>query len=146
MINNSSNSKIKIAIFSGYGSCDIPEWLLKNLPTPIYGVESRIKLAELLCNLKPTCTEEEATQKAWDKFSKSKSMKRNPYFKIEGDNKVHLKICKDVAGSIPLEVEVSIEEIDISKPWRITEYDGGEYVEVFNGISVKDEKYNMCEW
>ena len=141
---NNNSSTIKIALFTGYGYSGIPEWLLKQLPTPIYGVESRIKLAELLDNLEPTCAKGDTIQEAWNKFSKSKSIENTPYFRVEGQSTVYLKICENTI--LPLEVEVTIKEVDISKPWRIVSYDGCESIEIFNGIEVKDEKYNVCEW
>lgn len=142
-----SNSKIILAVFSGYGSCDIPKWLLKDLPTPIYGIESRIKLAQLLEELEPTCKscEDGDIQQLWNDFAKSRSLKHTPYFKVDGDNKVYLKTSNE-NETLFYEVEVSIKEVDITKPWRLVEYDGGEYIEVFNGVTVKDEKYNLCEW
>ena len=38
----------------------------------------------------------------------------------------------------------SIEDVDISRPWRVTDYDGSEYVQYLDYVVI-DEELNYCE-
>lgn len=38
----------------------------------------------------------------------------------------------------------SIEDVDISRPWRITDYDGSEYVQYLD-YNIVDKELNYCE-
>ena len=41
---------------------------------------------------------------------------------------------------------IKIILIDISRPWRISEYDGLEFIKYFNGITVLDSITNYSKW
>jgi len=43
-------------------------------------------------------------------------------------------------------VEMTIIDVDTSKPWRITDYDGAESIEYFQGVKILDQETNYAEW
>lgn len=135
-------SNIRVALFSGFGSCDVPKRFHNKLVgLEIDSVPYRIKLAEILDDLPLNCKNREEFEKKYKDLDSGK----NGIFYVKYIDKDHEYIfVKDKSMTYP--TEISIKDVDTSKPWRITEYDGAESLEIYAGIKVIDEQYNMCEW
>ena len=78
-------SKIRVAIFSGYGDWSVPN-KLKDKLEGLSGVEFRVKLAELLDNLHVNCEEEEVGER----YRLLEKRKGDFYLKIPNSDKVYL--------------------------------------------------------
>lgn len=127
--------KVRIAIFSGYGSNYIPD-MFKGKIKEVDTVGSRVKLAKLIDELEVNASEDKA-EEAREELNNNK----RKYIKFENNPQVYF-----YSKGISWLYSVKIVDIDTTKPWRICEYDGGEYIDIFDGVTVKDEEYNMCEW
>ena len=69
-----------------------------------------------------------------------------PYFKREYDSVVSF-YYKLPNGELLEGIDmIRVESIDNTKPWRISEYDGLETVEYFEGVTVLDEETNESKW
>ena len=126
---------MKIAIFPGFGSNAVPEWLMK----PKYGsLDWRFELAEKIMELKDT--HEVGVAITYEERQDLESGKIK-YFKQGNDF-----LFNDTSEIVSVLVNIRVEDIDIGSPWRITEYDGSEGIEYFEGVKVVNDKYNMCDW
>lgn len=139
------SNTIKVAVFSGYGGDGVPKEILDKMKCKeMYSAEFRVELAKIIDELPINCFDVNGFVNYY------KSMETdNPkvyYIKyLDGTRmRIYLKDCNGYALKYP--VEVTICEVDTTKPWRVTEYDGAESIESLNKIRVVDEKYNMCEW
>ena len=43
-------------------------------------------------------------------------------------------------------IKLMIVDVDTSKPWKIGEYDGAEYIEYYNIPEIIDEESNYAKW
>lgn len=126
---------MKIAIFPGYGSNNIPDFLIDAVNRQERNY--RIVLAEEIEKLSDT--HEEITDELFVAFRDGKL--DIPYIKAND----HIYFMSS-AGYTEMIDEIALVDIDKDKPWRINDYDGAEGIEYFNGIKVVDEDTGECEW
>lgn len=50
------------------------------------------------------------------------------------------------SNDINLAIKLTIEDVDTSKPWKIGEYDGAEYIEYYRIPEILDEESNYAKW
>lgn len=136
---------IRVAVFSGYGGDSVPKEILdKMVCKDLYSAEFRVELAKILDALPVNCKEEKEFVSTYKRMQYG--VAKTTYIKYMEDKRPRLYLRDDSNYSVKYPVEIEIRDIDMSKPWRVVEYDGAESIEVFSGVSVKEEKYNMCEW
>ena len=126
---------MKIAIFPGYGSNTIPDFLIDAVNKQERNY--RVVLAEEIEKLNDT--HEEITDELFIAFRDGKI--DTPYIKAND----HMYFMSST-GYTKMIDEIALVEIDKNKPWRINDYDGAEGVEYFKGIKVIDEDTGECEW
>lgn len=128
-------SKIRIALFRGYSQPLVPIMFSGYNFSDKSTIEFRVELAELMENLETNSTS------LLDGIAKVKDGEAL-YIKCNDDLDT-VYFVKDKQLNL---VDVTTEEIDTKRPWRIKPEDGDEYVETLVSIKVVNEKYNMCTW
>lgn len=127
---------VKVAIYKGFGCNKIPKRFKGSISD--FSIESRVKLAEELLKIKvyegPLPLSEEIVNEEFKK----------------GNDIIHV-VTKGREEFVCLESKcdcyiIDVVEVDTSKPWRLSDYDGSEGIEYFDGVQVVNEKYNMCNW
>lgn len=88
-----------------------------------------------------------------DRFPEALSdINKEPYPKCRIDIVNYIEEHGDLMCTFPSTAQVykldgcifSIEDVDISRPWRITDYDGAEYIQYLDYVVVNKE-INYCE-
>ena len=143
---------IEIVIFSSYGGM-IPESLRKVMTANknLSIVEQRMKAAkyvkshsenisELIHNSNNGYCYSHWCEQNSDKFA---IIDEFPVREIKGKTLTHYLFWdKENEQTFSL----SIVEIDETKRWKITNYDGAESISYFDEPKLIDAKYNLCEW
>lgn len=127
---------VKVAIFTGFGTNKIPKRFSDSVRD--LSLVSRIKLAEEISNVElyegPLPISEEVIE---SEYKAGKDV-------IHAFNKgEEVLVCLESKCNCYI---IKVVEVDTSKPWRISDYDGGEGIEYFGGLTVINEEYNMCNW
>lgn len=122
---------MKIALFTGFGINKFPSFL----KVEGVGIEKRVNLAKEISKLpimhnEPTFDDRRDLEQGKVKYF---------HYLIKGEEGFIFNERHELFN-------ISIVDIDTSKPWKIVDYDGAESIEYFEGVKVLDEKYNLCEW
>ena len=125
---------MKIALFTNYGGNHIPNFIkeaVKNNKS-----HYRLALVEELTKLEPNC--DKYDQATYDKFIANKNQK---YLWSGNSNYMYCRSDNDYV----LISKIEFIDIDITRPWRIVDNDGVEFIEYFNGINILNE-LNEAQW
>lgn len=126
---------VRLAIYPDYGSSYISKEG-KEYINSRKGVNWRVSLAEYIDSLEDTHSE--ITKNTFDSFVNSKNTQ---YIKSKD-----LFFFKDLENSVGLVYRVEIVDVDTTKKWRISEYDGAEDIEYFSEPVLVDKELNMYRW
>lgn len=126
---------VRLAIYPDYGSSYISKEG-KEYINSRKGVNWRVSLAEYIDSLEDTHSE--ITKDTFDSFVNSKNTQ---YIKSKD-----LFFFKDLEESFGLVYRVDIVDVDTTKKWRISEYDGAEDIEYFSEPVLVDKELNMYRW
>lgn len=122
---------MRLAFASSYTGLRIPDMFKEQIKKDSRNM--RIVLAECLDNLPINCNSIE-----YSEFIDNESIS---YYKYSNDDPVCFKL--DKYNSYELEVI----DVDVSKPWRVCNYDGIESIEYYpNKYKVVDKELNICDW
>lgn len=131
---------MKIAIYSGYGGIYVPPFVQEQLVSDSF-LRNRIEIASIIEKLEPTHAE--ITQEVYNEFSSCKN-KTIKYLKSNTNNNiVYLRNLEEKYGQV---CQVHIEDVDTSKLWKISDYDGAESVEYHTESIMIDEELNYGDW
>ena len=137
---------MKIAIFSGYGGFYIPSFIendkrYKIIPNKQENEAKRRKIMADIIEELPY-THKELNQDVFSEFTSRKNKKE--YLKTESDpNVIYVKNIKNT----PIySIEITLEEVDSSIPWKIDEYDGAEGIEYWNEPKIIDKELGYAEF
>lgn len=126
---------VRLAIYPDYGSSYISKEG-KEYINSRKGVNWRVSLAEYIDSLEDTHSE--ITKDTFDSFVNSKNTQ---YIKSKD-----LFFFKDLENIVGLVYRVEIVDVDTTKKWRISEYDGAEDIEYFSEPVLVDKELNMYRW
>ncbi|MCG8474432.1 MAG: hypothetical protein MI784_03000 [Cytophagales bacterium] len=129
---------MKIAIFPGFGGCGYPDIIsdkIKNYDD--WDTMWRVRIAEIIEDIPDTygVTEDNFYECFRDFFSEPN---QKNVFKFK-DKMFFVSEYNHVA-------EIQIVDIDTSRHWKVSEYDGAESVQYFNDIKVVNKITNESEW
>lgn len=126
---------VRIAIYPDYGSTYISKEG-KEYINSRKGVNWRVSLAEYIDSLEDTHSS--ISQEVYDYFVNSKNVQ---YIKSKG-----LFFFKDLESKFGLVYRVKVVNVDNSKKWMISEYDGAEDIDYFSEPVLVDKELNMYRW
>jgi len=135
---------MKIAIYPNYGSIYVPPFISKQLSKEKDWTHNRIEIANIIEKLKPT--HNKITQKIYTLYATSEPNEVNclNYIKdTKNPNIIYVKELEKIYGQI---YKIQIEDVDTTKIWRISEYDGAEGIEYYGKPEVIDKELNLGEW
>lgn len=126
----------RIAIFPSYGGFGIPDEfkvIIDNDPR-----NWRVVVAELIDKLEDTHSH--MSQEIYDEFVHKPFDKNNWYIKYED----YFYFKTEENSSFALKIKVV--EVNTSKKWKISEYDGAEEIVYFEEPELVDKELNMYRW
>lgn len=126
---------IRVAIYPNYGGYCISKAAKEYIDTR-KNINWRLALAEYIDSLEDTHSN--ISQEVYDDFVSSNN---TPYIKSKG-----LFYFKDTEEKFGLEYRVKVVDVDNTKKWRISEYDGTEGIEYFSEPVLVDKELNMYRW
>lgn len=126
---------IRIAIYPNYGGFYTSKEAKEYINTRS-DVNWRLSLAEYIDGLEDTHSN--ITQEVYDEFIRSKDI---PYIKSKG-----MFFFKNLEENFGLAYRVKVVDVDNTKKWRISEYDGAEGIEYFKEPVLVDKELNMYRW
>jgi hypothetical protein len=126
---------VRIAIYPDYGSIYISKEG-KDYINSRKDVNWRVSLAEYIDSLGDTHSN--ISQEVYDNFVNSKDMQ---YIKSKD-----LFFFKDLEEKFGLVYRVKVVDVDNSKKWMISEYDGAEDIDYFSEPVLVDKELNMYRW
>lgn len=136
---------IKVAIYSGYGmpamTNDMKKLIEDNKGLSL--VELRMKLAEHIESrvgcMSELLSEDMKAMETWFKCQPEM------FLRVDEKSENHtLYACWDCEEKRIK--TISVVNVDETRRWGISEYDGAESVKYFKEPKVIDAKYNYCEW
>ena len=126
---------IRVAIYPNYGGYYISKEAKEYIDTR-KNINWRLSLAEYIDSLEDTHSN--ITQEVYNEFVRSNNI---PYIKSKG-----LFFFKDTEEKFGLEYKVKVVDVDNTKKWRISEYDGAEGIEYFSEPVLVDKELIMYRW
>lgn len=126
---------IRVAIYPDYGSIYISKEG-KDYINSRKDVNWRVSLAEYIDSLEDTHSN--ISQEVYDNFVNSKNIQ---YIKSKD-----LFFFKDLEEKFGLVYRVKVVDVDNSKKWMISEYDGAEDIDYFSEPILVDKELNMYRW
>jgi hypothetical protein len=131
---------MKIAIYPNHGGVFIPSIIQKQL-TEVSWIKNRIKMASIIENLSPT--HDKITQKIYDNYEQSND--KNVYYlkDITNPNWIYVK---NFDMQFPYVIAIKIVDVDTTRIWRLSGYDGAENIEYFGEPKIIDAELNYAEW
>lgn len=126
---------VRIAIYPDYGSSYISKEG-KDYINSRKDVNWRVSLAEYIDSLEDTHSN--ISQEVYDNFVNSKNIQ---YIKSKD-----LFFFKDLEEKFGLVYRVKVVDVDNSKKWMISEYDGAEDIDYFSEPILVDKELNMYRW
>lgn len=126
---------VRIAIYPDYGSIYISKEG-KDYINSRKDVNWRVSLAEYIDSLEDTHSN--ISQEVYDNFVNSKNIQ---YIKSKD-----LFFFKDLEEKFGLVYRVKVVDVDNSKKWMISEYDGAEDIDYFSEPILVDKELNMYRW
>ena len=126
---------VRVAIYPDYGSIYISKEG-KDYINSRKDVNWRVSLAEYIDSLEDTHSN--ISQEVYDNFVNSKNIQ---YIKSKG-----LFFFKGLDTDYGLVYRVKVVDVDNSKKWMISEYDGAEDIEYLNEPVLVDKELNMYRW
>lgn len=126
---------IRVAIYPDYGSIYISKEG-KDYINSRKDVNWRVSLAEYIDSLEDTHSN--ISQEVYDNFVNSKNIQ---YIKSKD-----LFFFKDLEEKFGLVYRVKVVDVDNSKKWVISEYDGAEDIDYFSEPILVDKELNMYRW
>lgn len=126
---------VRIAIYPDYGSIYISKEG-KDYINSRKGINWRVSLAEYIDSLEDTHSN--ISQEVYDNFVNSKNIQ---YIKSKD-----LFFFKDLEEKFGLVYRVKVVDVDNSKKWMISEYDGAEDIDYFSEPILVDKELNMYRW
>lgn len=123
---------IKVLLFSSYGSCGTTKdirWLLKKYPFPKNRVGQIVEYIE-----------NNAISLTSDNIESYLKKHKNSIGKLEENNTYY--VYDEGINCLKC---LSIENVDTSKPWKISEYDGSEYIQYLD-YEIVDKDLNYCKF
>lgn len=126
---------VRVAIYPDYGSIYISKEG-KDYINSRKDVNWRVSLAEYIDSLEDTHSN--IPQEVYDNFVNSKDMQ---YIKSKD-----LFFFKDLEEKFGLVYRVKVVDVDNSKKWMISEYDGAEDIDYFSEPILVDKELNMYRW
>ncbi len=132
---------MKIAIESGYDRFDLPKWLLEKCNDENF-LKVRINIAKYLEeNFDKEIDEEKLYSESLEKLlNENKILKVNTKF-----HSIYFIKKEDEKNNYPNNrYEFTIEDVDTTRPWHFSEYDGSEFIEYLD-YEVVDKEFNYCK-
>lgn len=126
---------VRVAIYPDYGSSYISKEG-KDYINSRKGINWRVSLAEYIDSLGDTHSN--ISQGVYDNFVNSKNIQ---YIKSKD-----LFFFKDLEEKFGLVYRVKVVDVDNSKKWMISEYDGAEDIDYFSEPILVDKELNMYRW
>jgi hypothetical protein len=131
--------KINVLIFTGYGASCLNKKVRKllideNLCFPYNRIISEDKLKQIQLS----------AQNVLDDFSKDDINKNQIIRLIEHCDKLDREFYYYNTSTNVIEL-ISIVEVDTSRPWKIENYDGAEYIQYLD-YEVKHKDINYCDY
>ena len=126
---------VRVAIYPDYGSIYISKEG-KDYINSRKDVNWRVSLAEYIDSLEDTHSN--ISQEVYDNFVNSKNIQ---YIKSKD-----LFFFKDLEEKFGLVYRVKVVDVDNSKKWMISEYDGAEDIDYFSEPILVDKELNMYRW
>ncbi|MGV3076464.1 hypothetical protein ACEE21_15405 [Clostridium baratii] len=122
--------RLRVALFTSYGGGHCPKELEDKVKNS--GKHWRVALAECIEELECNC--DDLTQKIYDDFKRNDTgswyLKWNSHF-----------YYKDKENNTVRKIRLAL--VDISKKWKIEEYDGAESIYYFREPVLVDKELNM---
>ncbi len=132
---------MKIAIGNGYGRFDLPKWLLEKCNDKNF-LKVRVNIAKYLEeNFDKEIDEEKLYSESLEKL-----LNENKILKVNTkSHSIYFIKKEDKKNNYPNNrYEFTVEDVDTTRPWHFSEYDGSEFIEYLD-YEVVDKEFNYCK-
>ena len=138
---------MKVLIFPGYGGCIYTDEMKEAAEQQSGALAGRIgRVVDVVESAEVRDTSGDID----GDFKSVLEELKNNYGKIIGlkglDSNKELIHYYTWSNDIHWAIKLMIVDVDTSKPWKIGEYDGAEYIEYYNIPEIIDEESNYAKW